>query len=239
MHYPLGLVPRDDMTRVLIVEDDPTTSATLAGLVRRHQWQVDACADLAAAWQALRSAPYDFVLLDLSLPDGEGTDLLQKLRRSPSGALPDPKTSVLVISARSQLRSRLTALDLGADGYVIKPVHLEEVGAVMRALLRRRSTLLAGQIVHRDLVLDPNSRYVQRGGTPVELTEQEFAVLLALLEDRPRPLSRTDIQARSGNRVGDGGAVEVHVHHLRRKLGDDIIQTVRGVGYRIPEAGAP
>jgi len=226
------------MTRVLIVEDDPTTSAALAGLVRRQQWEVDACDHLEAAWKALRGAHYDFLLLDLSLPDGEGTDLLQKLRRSPTGELPDAKTPVLVISARSQLRSRLTALDLGADGYVIKPVHLEEVGAVMRALLRRRTTLSAGQIVYRDLVLDPNSRFVQRAGVPVELTEQEFAVLLALLEDRPKPLSRADIQARSGNRVGDGGAVEVHVHHLRKKLGDQLIETVRGVGYRIPEAGA-
>lgn len=226
------------MTRVLIVEDDPTTSAALAGLVRRHQWEVEACDHLESTWKALRCAHYDFLLLDLSLPDGEGTDLLQKLRRSPTGELPDAKTPVLVISARSQLRSRLTALDLGADGYVIKPVHLEEVGAVMRALLRRRTTLSAGQIVYRDLVLDPNSRYVQRAGVPVELTEQEFAVLLALLEDRPKPLSRADIQARSGNRVGDGGAVEVHVHHLRKKLGEPLIETVRGVGYRIPEAGA-
>lgn len=227
------------MTRVLIVEDDPTTSAALAGLVRRHQWHAEPCGDLETAWKALRGAPYDFLLLDLSLPDGEGTDLLQKVRRSPAGELPDAKTPVLVISARSQLRSRLTALDLGADGYVIKPVHLDEVGAVMRALLRRRTTLSAGQITHRDVVVDPNSRFVQRAGQPVELTEQEFAVLLALLEDRPKALSRADIQARSGNRVGEGGAVEVHVHHLRRKLGDDIIQTVRGVGYRIaPEEPA-
>jgi two-component system, OmpR family, response regulator QseB len=231
-------MPRDDMTRVLIVEDDPTTSAALAGLVRRQQWQADTCEDLASAWQALCGHAYDFVVLDLSLPDGEGTDLLQKLRRSAPGGLPDAKTPVLVVSARSQLRSRLTALDLGADGYVIKPVHLDEVGAVMRAFLRRRTTLSAGQITYRDLVLDPNGRFVQRGGVPVELTEQEFAVLLALLEDRPKPLSRADIQARSGNRVGDGGAVEVHVHHLRKKLGDKIIQTVRGVGYRIPEEDA-
>jgi two-component system OmpR family response regulator/two-component system response regulator QseB len=221
------------MTRALIVEDDPTTAAALAGLVRRHQWVADVREDLASAWQALRETRYDFVLLDLSLPDGEGTDLLQKLRRSPAGELPEAKTPVLVVSARSQLRSRLTALDLGADGYVIKPVHLEEVAAVMRALLRRRTTLSAGQISYRDLVLDPNNRFVQRAGTPVELTEQEFAVLLALLEDRPKALSRADIQARSGNRVGDGSAVEVHVHHLRKKLGDNVIQTVRGVGYRI------
>ena len=223
------------MTRALIVEDDPTTSVALAGLVRKQPWEADTCDRLDAAWQALRTRPYDFVLLDLSLPDGEGTDLLQKIRRSLPGELPQAKTPVLVISARSQLRSRLSALDLGADGYIIKPVHLEEVGAVLRALLRRRATLAAGQIGWRDLLLDPNSRFVQRAGAPVELTEQEFAVLLALLEDRHKTLTRADIQARTGNRVGDGGAVEVHVHHLRKKLGEDIIQTVRGVGYRIPE----
>jgi two-component system response regulator QseB len=204
--------------------------------VRRQQWQAEVRADLESAWKALGELPFDFVLLDLSLPDGEGTDLLQKLRRSATGTLPDAKTPVLVISARSQLRSRLSALDLGADGYIIKPVHLEEVGAVLRALLRRRITLSAGQIVHGDILVDPNSRFVQRGGTPVEVTEQEFAVLLALLEDRPKPLSRADIQARSGNRVGDGGAVEVHVHHLRRKLGEAVIQTVRGIGYCVPGA---
>ena len=223
------------MTRVLVVEDDPTTSAMLVALVRRQQWQVRACEDLESAWKVLCSEPVDFLVLDLSLPDGEGTDLLQKLRRSPPGELPDAKTPVLVVSARSQLRSRLTALDLGADGYVIKPVHVEEVAAVMRALLRRRTTLSAGTILYGDILLDPNNRFVQRAGATVELTEQEFAVLLALLEDRPRALSRADIQARSGNRVGDGSAVEVHVHHLRRKLGEDIIQTVRGVGYRIGE----
>jgi two-component system, OmpR family, response regulator QseB len=224
------------MTRLLIVEDDPTTSALLAGAARRQQWEAQSCGDLGCAWQVLRSTPIDMVLLDLNLPDGEGTDLLRKIRRSAAGELPDAKTSVLVISARSQLQSRLSALDSGADGYVIKPVQLEEVAAVVRALLRRRSTLSAGRIVHGDLVLDPDGRFAQRGGVPVELTEQEFAVLLALLEDRPAALSRADIQARSANRVGDGRAVEVHVHHLRRKLGDDVIETVRGVGYRIPAA---
>lgn len=227
------------MTRILIVEDDPTTSATLAGVTRRQQWEPRTCEDLASAWKLLRSEPVDLLLLDLSLPDGEGTDLLQKLRRAGAGELPDPKTPVLVISARSQLQSRLSALDLGADGYVIKPVHLEEVAAVMRALLRRRTTLSAGQIVHGSLLVDPNSRFVQQKGQPVELTEQEFAVLLALLEEKSKTLSRADIQARTGNRVGDGGAVEVHVHHLRRKLGDAVIHTVRGVGYRMGADASP
>ncbi|HVE54886.1 MAG TPA: response regulator transcription factor [Ramlibacter sp.] len=222
------------MTRVLIVEDDPTTAAMMAGVVGRQQWEARHCGDLASGWQVLSTEPVDLLLLDLQLPDGEGTDLLRKLRRSAGTVLPDAKTPVLVISSRAQLQTRLAALDLGADGYVIKPVHLEEVAAVMRALLRRRATLQAGQIRHQGLVVDPNSRFVQQNGVPVELTEHEFTVLLALLEDRPKALSRADIQARTGNRVGDGGAVEVHVHHLRKKLGDDVIQTVRGVGYRIP-----
>jgi two-component system OmpR family response regulator/two-component system response regulator QseB len=226
------------MTRVLIVEDDPTTSAMLVAVVRRQQWEPTASGDLAGAWQVLCRERVDLLLLDLSLPDGEGTDLLRKLRRGSGGELPDAKTPVLVISSRAQLASRLSALDLGADGYVIKPVHLDEVAAVMRALLRRRTTLSAGQIQHRDLLVDPNSRFVQRNGAAVELTEQEFGVLLALLEDRPRTLSRADIQARTGNRVGDGGAVEVHVHHLRRKLGEDMIDTVRGIGYRIAPGAA-
>lgn len=222
------------MTRVLIVEDDPTTSAMLVGVARRQNWEPLSCGDLAEAWKVLRTTRVDVLLLDLNLPDGEGTDLLQKIRRADPGQLPDAKTPVLVISSRSQLNSRLSALDLGADGYVIKPVHLEEVAAVVRALLRRHTTLSAGRIAHGDLLVDPNSRFVQRKGQAIELTEQEFAVLLALLEDRPRTLSRAEIQARTGNRVGDGSAVEVHVHHLRRKIGDDIIQTVRGQGYRVP-----
>ena len=106
----------------------------------------------------------------------------------------------------------------------------------MRALLRRRTTIAAGQITCGELVVDPHAHSVQRAGTPVALTDQEFAVLLALLEDRPRPpdAAAADIQARCGNRVGDSNAVEVHVHHLRRKLGEGVIETVRGVGYRIP-----
>ena len=219
--------------RVLIVEDDATTSAMLAGLLHRQQWQSVVTESLEAGWKALRAAAFDLLLLDLSLPVGDGTGLLQKVRRSAPGDLPDAKMPVLVISSHSQLRSRLTALDLGADGYVIKPVHLEEVAAVMRALLRRRSTLSAGPITYGALVVDPARRQVQHAGTAVALTEPEFAVLLALLEDRPRPLSRSDIQARTGNRVGDGNAVEVHVHHLRRKLSEGLIQTVRGVGYLI------
>lgn len=223
--------------RALIVEDDATTSATLEGLLRREGWEARVAEELGLAWTALRAEPFDLVLLDLNLPDGEGTDLLQKVRRSAAGGVPDPKTLILVISSRSQLRSRLAALDQGADGYITKPVHLEEVAALIRALVRRRAPA-KGPISHKDIVVDPVSRTVTRGGTAVELADPEFSVLLALLEERPRPLSRGDIQARTGNRV-EGRAVEVQVHHLRRKLGETVIQTVRGIGYRVPPDSRP
>ncbi len=220
--------------RALIVEDDPTTAVMLVGLARRMEFEHAVATDLESAWERLRAEPFDILLLDLTLPDGDGVDLLKKLRRAEAGSLPDAKLPVLVISARSQLRTRLAALDNGADGYVIKPVHLDEVAAVMRALLRRRTTLSHTRLTHRDLVLDPVGRSITRAGGLVELSDPEFSVLLALLEERPRALTRADIQARSGARVSDGNAVEVHVHHLRRKLGESVIQTVRGVGYRIP-----
>jgi len=220
--------------RVLIVEDDATTAAMLAGLLRREGWEPAEAGDIATAWNQLRAGPFDILLLDLSLPDGDGIDLLQKIRRGAPGGWPDPKLPVLVISSRTQLRSRLAALDRGADGYLLKPAHLEEVAAVVRALLRRRAAFAAGRLVHRDIVVDPLARTVQRAGRGVDLSEAEFAVLLALLQERPRPLTRADIQARSGNRVADADTIEVHVHHLRRKLGETVIQTVRGVGYRVP-----
>jgi two-component system, OmpR family, response regulator QseB len=218
--------------RALIIEDDATTSATLEGLLQREGWETHVAEDLATAWTALCAGAVDVVLLDLSLPDGEGTDLLARIRRGEAGALPDPKTMVLVISSRSQLKTRLAALDQGADGYITKPVHLEEVAALVRAMVRRRAPA-KGPLSHKDIVVDPVSRTVMRAGAAVEVADPEFCVLLALLQERPRALSRGDIQARTGNRV-ESTAVDVQVHHLRRKLGETVIQTVRGIGYRVP-----
>jgi two-component system OmpR family response regulator/two-component system response regulator QseB len=154
------------MTRALIVEDDPTTAAALAGLVRRHEWQAEVREDVASAWTALLATPFDFVLLDLSLPDGEGTDLLQKLRRAPAGALPDAKTPVAgdlgpfpaaLAPERAGPRRRRLHHQAGAPG---------RGRAVLRAQLRRRSTLSAGQIRARDIVVDPTSRFVQKAALP-------------------------------------------------------------------------
>jgi two-component system OmpR family response regulator/two-component system response regulator QseB len=200
---------------------------------------VDRAATLAAGWTALRSEPFDLVLLDLGLPDGDGSTLLARLRAAPADALPDPHTPVLVMTARDEVASRIAALDLGADDYVTKPFDPDELAARMRALRRRAAGRSQALLRHGDLVLDPAARTAVRAGVPVALSGREFAVLQALLEARPRVLSRQQIEAALYNwdSALDSNAIEVHVHHLRKKLGEGVIRTLRGVGYFVPDPG--
>lgn len=222
--------------RVLVVEDDEGIATGLRGHLRQHGCAVDIAERLAAAWTALRAEPFDLVLLDLGLPDGDGAELLRRLRHAPDDALPDARTPVLIMTARDEVSSRIAALDLGADDYVTKPFDPDELAARMRALRRRaegraRPTLSCGE-----LEIDPAARTVRRAGLPVELSAREFAVLLALVEVRPRVLARTQIEARlyDWDNALESNAIEVHVHHLRRKLGEGVIRTMRGVGYFVP-----
>ncbi|MDB5845292.1 MAG: two component transcriptional regulator, winged helix family [Polaromonas sp.] len=224
--------------RILVVEDDAGIAAGLRANLQQRGYAVDACGTLDAAWAALRSETFDVVLLDLGLPDGDGGQLLARIRRSPyaKDGLPDPLTPVLILTARDQVADRICGLDLGADDYLVKPFDLDELQARMRALLRRSAGRAHPLLVHGELVMDPAAHAVLRAGTPVELTPREFALLQLLLESRGRVLSRQQLETRLYNwqdAVGSN-AVEVHVHHLRRKLGESLIQTVRGVGYFIP-----
>ncbi len=157
------------------------------------------------------------------------------------GALPDPLTPVLIMTARDQVADRISGLNLGADDYLVKPFNLDELEARMRALLRRAAGRAHPLLVHGELVIDPAARTVLRAQEAVELAPREFALLLLLLESRGRVLSRQQLEARLYNwqdAVGSN-AVEVHVHHLRRKLGEGLIQTMRGVGYFIPREDGP
>jgi len=227
--------------RVLVVEDDPGIAAGLAVLLRAQGCAVDAVDGVAPAWAALVAEAFDLVLLDLGLADGDGTALLQRLRVAPQGGLPDPQLPVLVMTARDQVASRVAALDLGADDYLTKPFDPDELSARMRALRRRAAGRAQPTLAYGDLVIDPANRSASKAGRPVELSGREFALLLALVEARPRVLSRSQIEAKLYNWESalDSNAVEVHVHKLRRKLGDDLIRTMRGVGYFVPaEPGA-
>ncbi len=225
--------------RVLVLEDDQRIADGLATHLGRLGHAVDIAGTLAAGWAALRAEPFELVLLDLGLPDGDGSSLLARLRASPAGGLPDPRLPVLVMTARDEVASRIAALDIGADDFVGKPFDPDELAARMRALHRRAAGRSTPLLRHGDLVLDPAARSVTRAGRPLFLSAREFAVLQLLLEVQPRVLSRQQIEAALYNwdHALDSNAIEVHVHHLRKKLGEGVIHTLRGVGYFVPETG--
>ena len=231
--------------RILVVEDDVGIAEGLRSNLQQRGYVVDVCDGVASAWSALRAEPFDAVLLDLGLADGEGSELLQRLRTSPSTAalaagtpaLPDPATPVLIVTARDQVSQRIAGLDQGADDYLAKPFDVDELDARLRALLRRAAGRASPTIRYGDIEVDPAARTVVQDGQPVEMSPREFSVLLVLLQARGRVLSRQQIEERlySWQSAIESNAVEVHIHHLRRKLGSGCIQTMRGVGYFIPQ----
>ena len=229
--------------RILVVEDDAGIASGLRTNLQQRGYAVDVCDGVASAWAALRAERFDAVLLDLGLTDGDGSELLRRLRLSPpavgaqSAALPDPSTPVLIVTARDQVHQRIAGLDLGADDYLSKPFDVDELDARLRALLRRAAGRTSPTIRHGDIEVDPASRTVRQAGRTVEMSPREFSVLLVLLEARGRVLSRMQIEERlySWDAAIESNAVEVHIHHLRRKLGSACIQTMRGVGYFMPQ----
>jgi two-component system response regulator QseB len=229
-HQQIRHTSGNEAMRVLIVEDDTGIATGLAATLRGSGYAVDVTATLALASAALRVEPFDLVLLDLSLPDGDGLDWLRQVRSSGS-VMP-----VLIMTARDALPDRVAGLDEGADDYVVKPFEPEELLARMRVALRRSEGRASPELRHGDLVVDPAAHTVVRNGEPVALRAKEFALLLALLRGSGQVLSRQRLeQALYGfDEVLDSNALEVHMHHLRRKLGDGLVKTVRGVGYFVP-----
>lgn len=223
--------------RVLVVEDDEGIAGGLRAHLRQLGWAVDTTDRVEAAWSALKAERFDLVLLDLGLADGDGAEVLKRLRQAPADRLPDAATPVLIMTARDQVAARIECLDMGADDYVTKPFDPDELAARMRALRRRSVGRAQALLVAGPLTIDPATRVVRLKGEPVELSSREFGVLLALVEVRPRVLSRVQIEARLYNwdNALDSNAVEVHVHHLRKKLGEGVIRTLRGVGYFSPD----
>ena len=217
--------------RVLLVEDDALLGAAVQAGLEQSDYTVDWLRDGAQAASALRTAEPDLLILDIGLPGRSGLEILAELRARGS-SLP-----VLLLTARDTVSDRIAGLDSGADDYLVKPFDLGELTARMRAIARRRGGRAEAVIRHGDLVLDPASRAVTRAGESVSLSAKATMILEALLERPGMPVSRERLELTlyGWNEGVDSNTIEVHVHHLRKKLGKDLIRTVRGLGYMIPK----
>ncbi len=220
--------------RILLVEDDRLLGDGLKAGLMQAGYAVDWMRDGEAAVAALTAESFSAIVLDLGLPKRDGLSVLQWLRARQDA------TPVLILTARDQAGDKVRGLDLGADDYVLKPFDLDEVAARLRALVRRAHGRASPRLALGDIVLDPAARSVTRAGQPVELTSREFDLLQVLMQNADRVLSRRALEERlySWDDSVGSNALEVHIHHLRKKLGSETIRTVRGAGYTI-SANAP
>jgi two-component system OmpR family response regulator len=218
--------------RLLLVEDDPMVGAAAADCLRAEGYAIDWARDGQQA-ASLLDAPgvYDLVLLDLGLPKRDGLSLLRDLRARRH------RVPVLVATARDAVADRVAGLDAGADDYVVKPYDPEELLARVRALLRRASGHAEPVFMHGAVSVNPQTREALVDGQPIMLTAREWAVLQPLIARPGAIFSRAQLEEKLYGWDDDiaSNAVEVYVHGLRKKLGHDFIQTVRGVGYVVPK----
>jgi len=213
--------------RILVVEDDPLLGDGIQAGLAQAGFSVDWVTDGVAGEVALRTASHAAVVLDLGLPRLAGLELLRRMRAGGN------KTPVLILTARDAIEDRINGLDSGADDYVVKPFDLHELAARLRALIRRSAGEAAPVLRVGEIELDAAARRVVFKGAPVELPAREYALLHALMLAAGRVLTREQLTEKLyawGEEV-ESNAIDVHIHHLRRKLAARIIRTVRGVGY--------
>ncbi|KGQ69627.1 DNA-binding response regulator [Chelonobacter oris] len=215
--------------RILLIEDDPLIGDGLKVGLTQFNYRVDWFQDGKTGFEALDSAPYDAVVLDLTLPKMDGMDILQQWRKL------NQDVPVLILTARDSLEQRVSGLKQGADDYLCKPFALSEVAARLEALIRRRHGNLNPVISHGNLTFEPDSRQVKLDGEPINLTTREFNLLSLFLNNKERVLSRSLIEEKlhSWDDEISSNALEVHIHNLRKKLGNHFIRTVHGVGYTL------
>jgi DNA-binding response OmpR family regulator len=213
--------------RILLVEDDELLGDGLAAGLRHCGYNVDWLRDGESARAALATEDYAALVLDLGLPRLDGMAVL-RLLRAEGNAIP-----VLILTARDTTWDKVGGLDSGADDYLVKPVDLDELAARLRALARRRSGTRAPLLKFRDVELDPAARRVRVLGQPAEVSAREFVILEMLMRNVGKVISRAQLESAlyGWGEGAESNVVEVHIHHLRRKLGADLIRTVRGVGY--------
>lgn len=215
--------------RILLVEDDPQLGRAAQIGLEQDGYAVDWVRSAEQGETAARLHDYACVLLDLGLPGQDGMQLLRQLRqRAYAGA-------ILVVTARDKVPDRVAGLDAGADDFIVKPFDIDELAARIRSATRRASGRLHEEVVRGDLRLDVAARQATLAGQPVALTGKEFRLLLLLIEHSGQVLSREQLEQQlySWGEEVESNAVQVHIHHLRKKLGRDLIRTVHAIGYCI------
>jgi len=217
--------------RILIAEDDPVLADGLTRSLRLGEYAVDCVNDGLDADHALSTQSYDLAILDLGLPRLDGFEVLRRLRRR-SSTIP-----VLILTARDALTDRVRGLDLGADDYITKPFELPELEARVRALIRRASGNASSELTVGEVRLDTRSGRVALGGQPVKLTAQEYKLLSYLMHHKGKVVSRTELIEHIYDQDfdRDSNTIEVFVTRIRKKLGQDVISTIRGLGYSLEE----
>jgi two-component system copper resistance phosphate regulon response regulator CusR len=223
------------MTRILVAEDEPGIASFIVKGLTANGYAATVAADGEhALWQA-QSGEFDLVVLDLGLPGRDGLSIVHQLRREKNGI------PVVILTAREGVESLVAGLDAGADDYIAKPFRFDELLARIRSRLRTGHTPEETTMRFRDIVFDLKGRRVERDGQPVELTAREYVLLMTFLDHPGQVLSRQQLLSHVWGYDFEGGSnvVDVYVSYLRRKLGSDLIVTVRGLGYRLgdPDPG--
>ena len=217
--------------QILLVEDDRALASALQDALRQQDYAINVVASGEAAVYVINTDPPDLVILDLGLPDIDGIEVLKRVRQKQHD-LP-----ILLLTARSQVEDKISGLDSGADDYLAKPFEMEELFARLRVLARRLNTSKTAEIAIGEVSLGINLKTVSLGGTELELSRKEYMLLKSLMENAGRVQTRHTLESRLyswGEEVASN-ALEVHIHHLRKKLGSNFIKTIRGVGYKVQQ----
>ncbi len=211
----------------MLVEDDMLVAQGLCRSLRQQGYSVEHCASVKSALQCLQSDEIEMVILDLGLPDGDGIDILKHIKKQ-SRTLP-----VVILTARGSIDDKVQGLDLGADDYLAKPFDPAELFARLRVASRRLTQTQSSVLSVGDITMDTAAHRVRVGQQDVDLPRKEFMLLKALLENQGRVQSKQQLESKLyewGEEVGSN-TIEVHIHHLRKKVPKDLIKTLRGIGY--------
>lgn len=213
--------------RILLVEDDHMLGAAVKSALESENNVVDLVCDCESAEAAISTARFEIILLDINLPDKSGLELLKALRREKNNI------PILILTARDAALQKIEGLDLGADDYLSKPFIVEELLARIRSLVRRSKGISTATITHKNLELDPINFTVKKDQNQIPITPKEFNILKALLENIDKVTSKSYLEEMlySWEDGAESNTIEVYIHHLRKKLGQDLIRTVRGIGY--------